>query len=351
MSRQDAGRWNKKLRILIRIIQRSMSMYARVCHEDTKPEAHELAMFLERGVPREMIPLVRSTQFHIEGMSLDFQSGKLVEINAAPLPPFVASNALVALGVDGPGVLTTTELVTERVRILAERHKRGGRTGKILLVNQIGQLEIGTTGWFVPVGDYLSSQGYEVAIGSVEDHSDADVIWANLTWMTCERWGSVLTEKVMNGEAQIYPSPRNFLASSKWFLTLLGSPIGRRVLGISRAEEQLLDELVPWTGDLEDSRNTIRFLLEGGAKLYGKPYLSSGGRGGGSIRDMRSLEKIGRPAVVQAWTNPYELEADWYHDLRFVLWGAEGQFRTWLARVWRDSQTLMKPMDSPIVYK
>jgi len=342
--------FRKKLRILARIIQRTAKTYARLCHECADPTQYELVRALEMGVPEEMLPLVRGTQFQIEGMSFDFHHGKLMEINAAPLPPLVASQVRTELGLPGPGIVATAEHVCKRVKLLADRQRRAERDDLILLVSQIGGLTIGLSGWFEAVREHLEAEGYKVAIGSIEDYPEAGVIWANLTWMTPERWESVLTPKVWGGEAYVYPSPRNFLFTSKWFLTLLSSPYGRELMEIGPAEERVLDEIIPWTADLAGSRDTIRLLAERGVKLYGKPYLASGSRGGNTVSTMRHLQKVARPAVIQEWVDPYELGDGWRHDLRIVLYGNEGQARIWMARVWRDSQVIAKPMDSPVVF-
>lgn len=351
ITRTDAKFLEKAVNRLVAIIERTANKYARLCYD--KNEKNDLVRLLEAGVPAALVTQIRHSQFSIHGLSFDFQSGRLLEINASPMPSFQSSNARELLGREGPGTKVTPELLCWRTQVLANRHQLGGRPGSVLLVDKIGQVPLGATGWFGTVADHLWSKGIPAAIGSVKDYPEADIIWANLTWMTPERWPDVLNLKALEGHADVFPSSRTFLFTSKWFLYLLSSPLGREALWISPSDCELLDQIVPFTRPLREAEDFIRFALRHNLRLYGKPFLSSGGRGGASITNWADIGKVAEPAVVQEWSPPYQLgEPLWFfHDLRVIVYGVGGNQHVWLARVWNpDSKTVVRPMDAPVIF-
>lgn len=351
ISRTDAKFLERTVNRLVAIIQGTANKYARLCYE--KKMENDLVRLLEAGVPAEMITQIRHSQFSIHGLSFDFQSGRLLEINAGPMPGFQSSDARELLGREGPGTKVTPELLCWRAQVLANRHRLGGRPGSVLLVDKIGQVSLGATGWFEIVADHLWSKGIPVAIGSTTGCPEADIVWANLTWMVEDRWSNVLTQKAIEGKADIFPSPRTFLFTSKWFLYLLSSPLGRETLCISPSDCELLDQIVPLTRPLREAEDFIRFTIRHDLRLYGKPLLSSGGRGGASITNWSDISKVVEPAVVQEWSPPYQLgEPLWFfHDLRVIVYGVGGNQHVWLARVWNpDSKTVTRPMDAPVIF-
>jgi hypothetical protein len=344
---REAHYLDRAVTVLIRVIQETAKAYARAVHDNEYPQGHPLVALLERGVPWQMVPLVRTTQFHIDHFGFDFQSDRLVEINAAPYPPLLPGRVTRLMGLNSPGMILTPEILTERVRILANRHHKGDREGRVHFLNKVGEVSLGWEGWHNYVRHYLEELGYTTSSGGPDQ--EADVIWANLTWMTPERWLSVLTSKVFSGKGQVFPSPRNFLFTSKYFMCLLSSPLGRRVLRISRADAEVLDRFIPWTRILTEETDTVKMLLRHGQRLYAKPFLSSGGRGGSMIRQSSDFHKADLPAVVQEWVQPYEIAStDYRHDVRIVVYGPQGNSRIWQARVWEGSSTLSAPMDAPI---
>lgn len=352
VDQRRAHHLSRSIRTLTRLIQRTAGEYGRACHQDD-PSRSRLVRLLEKGIPARFTPLARTTRFHIEHLSFDFQGDRLLEINPAPLPPLVASTVRANLDLAGPGVTLTPELLCERIIILARRHQRGGRRGKILLVNQIGDVELGKSGWLDTIAQYLEESGFPTAIGEVAEHPDADVIWGNLTWMTPDRWDDVTSSRVglrSPEAAQVFPAPRNFLFTSKWFLSLLSSPEGRQVLGVSASDEQTLNDVIPWTAPLAESDDIIRMALRHGIRLYGKPYLSSGGRGGSSVKRLSDTRDVATPAVIQEWVEP-DTVAGGHHDFRICVYGSQGHHHVWSARVWSGSRTLQRPMDAPIIYR
>jgi len=329
---------------LLKVIREIANKYAQACHEDARPDENELVRLLEFGIPKEMIPLARTTAFHSDNLSFDIQSGMLVEINASPMPALTVMNLADRFSIAGD--ILTLEMLTCGVVRLANRSMKYGGGGKILLLNQIGEVAIGRTGWLIEVQKYLQQKGFEATIGSREDNPDADVIWANLTWMTPDRIPSVVIGLDTTRKVSIFPSPRNFLFTSKWFLGLLHDEYAREVFELSAGQTQMIEEFIPRTFLLSDS--LAKTLLETKTKWYMKPFLSSGGRGGGRLSSSKSHKKIVRPAVIQEWADPYRVQnSEYRYDIRLAYYtaGNSGHI-TWSARVWYQTESLQRPMDA-----
>jgi hypothetical protein len=350
VSRRDAEYLENAVQRLLRIVSQISGKYSRACHEGV--QNRELVDLLECGIPKEMIPLVRSNRAHWQHLSFDFQSGKLVEINSAPMPAFVATRARELLGLDGPGDTLSVEMFLEAVVNRSRRSVRGGGSDMVLILDRIGELNIGKTGWTQYVLNWLQGQEIDVALGAIQEYPEPGVILANLTWMHPSRWDSVLTRSVWEGRTHVFPSPRNFLFTSKWFMHLLTDEYARDIFELSIKDRAFLDEVIPLTLDGNRELATVRYLIRHGHKLYAKPHLMSGGRGGGVIRKNRDLRDIELPFVVQEWLEPYKTPEGDNYDIRIMTYGDSGQDQVWQARVWSGgSSTLMRPLDAPVVYE
>jgi peptidyl-tRNA hydrolase len=350
IDRTVIDRLNKAINMFVRVVSSVAGRYAEKVHENDF--SSPLVQLLERGVPELMIQLIRGAKAHLQHMSFDFRGGKLLEINAAPLPPLSASQARDILGIPGPGKSLNLAMLTEIPERLALKVRRDTGNNKILLVNRIGESETGGS-WYSAVQKHLQERGFDAVIGTAEEHPDAGVLWANMTWMTPDRWPSVMTEAVQQGKARIFPSPRNFLFTSKWFLSLLSSRTARKILGIEEgADTEKLEDILPCTMDLEEGSGFIRFAIRNHHRLYAKPYLSSGGRGGKAIERLSDLRHVERPAVAQEWTDAWAIEGtDLRYELRVVVYGAQGENRTWEGLVWRTGEKLNAPLIAPITYE
>lgn len=347
MDAKLVAQMNKAVNVLSRTVSAVAGRYATLVNDPSTP----LVQLLEQGIPEEMRPLVRGAKSHMQHMSFDFRGGKLIEINAAPLAPLALSRLRDLLVLPGPGMSLTPELLCEVPERFARKALQHNGKAKILLVDRIGESETGGS-WYPVVQRYLEEKGFEVALGDAEQHPDADVIWANMTWMTPDRWASVLTKKALEGKAKVFPSPRNFLFTSKHFLSLLSSRVTRKILGVEGGDVEILEEILPCTVDLEAGDVLVRFALRNGHRMYAKPYLGSGGRGGKVIAHSSDLRQVERPAVAQEWTTPWTVsDTDLNYELRIMVYGAQGEKRVWQGSVWNTGDKLNFPLIAPITYR
>lgn len=352
IERREAGRITENIRRLSKLIYRVGAMYSRDCNEDVDTDNSKVVQLLEAGIPLSMRALARKTKLHTQHMSFDIQAGKIVEINAAPLPALAVSRVMEQMQetktLQSPGLPLTLEMLCERVVLLASRARRKGKPGSILIVDQIGEVPVGKV-WANEVAQYLCGLGFQTHIGKLEQFPDADVVWGNLTWMMPERTSSVVNKNGMEKVSEIFPSARNFLFTSKHFLALIHNEEAQEVFEFSRDDIDLVRDFIPRTFPVSRSLATV--LLETNSRWYAKPILSSGGRGGGELKNSKSIKDIPRPAVVQEWIEPYHIKGtNFLHDFRICTYGEQGSQHVWLARVWRGSETVQRPMDAPVFF-
>ena len=333
---------DKNVGELLNMISQIANKYAHACHMDNNPDQSELVKMLESGIPKNMIPFVRMSGFHADGLSFDIQSGKLIEINASPMPPLTVMNLADRFPIAGEKL--TVDMLTTHIQRLAKRAQKMGSPG-VLLLDKIGEVSIGRTGWLNTVQEFLENQGFTARIGTIDELDGMGVIWANLTWMTEDRIPSVVPMGIPSQTA-IYPSPRNFLFTSKHFLALLHDEHAQEVFELSKGHKTLIQEFVPRTFILSDT--LARTLLETKTRWYMKPFLSSGGRGGGTLSNSKSHRKIQRPAEIQEWVEPYQVQnSNYKYDIRVIYYNSgNAKHFVWTARVWYGSETIARPLDA-----
>ncbi len=354
VSRDFVATMNRNVSVLIQVIAQAANKYSHLC--ETDPE-HELVQLLETGLPERVIPFVRKSPFHLEHLSLDFQRGKIIEINDAPLVPVVPSLVRRNLSLKGPGVDFEPAMACSRViRLVQKLRQREKTEPKVKILSRVGDNISGTGGWFSFVVEYLLSQGVQVSVG---DRERGDrIVWVNEDWIQEGLNHHVIFDGETPSSLSIFPSPKNTMIQSKLILAILSSDVLRELIDVNSGQAKVLDQVVPFTRVVEGERDLIRYLLSLEHRLFYKPLFSAYGKGGSEIttKNQQSLSSAG---IFQGWCSPWQISdlnmCDkallTYHDLRLVLYGNTPKTWVWMARVWQGGEKLGRPMVAPVVFE
>jgi hypothetical protein len=320
------------VRNLLPHLRRIMKQYGRGCWEGTS----DLVRLLESGVPGEWLPIIRVTRADLSHIVLDFQSGKLIEINSRPPAPFSVGlrqmqvESLVReLGAEPCQVPLTSDFFAEWVFghwVRKVRKLKGVSSVRVALPTKLVNLkEVGAKlqrRYGCAVSFYQPGDEVRIARNDL-----ADILWVTIY---SDEYVQDLSRAATERGLIILPSRRHLLLSSKRFLAALSSPAERKILGISPKAWLKLRSGVLWARSLEteDVLENVLFMLSRGVDVVAKEFarISCGGRGVDVLRRANRdvLRRHLGASIVQEFSGPYEISGTLLrYDLRVYVYGDE----------------------------
>lgn len=288
---------------LLRVMNQANARYsAAIKKQDQDP----IIQLLEQGVPRVLLPAVRSNSLQLNHMRLD---AHLAEYNGKPVLQVIELNAAPGgLALDqssrelfqGIPALEGLELATCSTAQLLLRYglKPLLRKGNVVaLIGRAGGHTFGKAGnplmghLLTAAGVHVLTDltcaqlGYDPQLGLRHKGERIGLLFALTNYGVEERANSIMSPAVAKALAEnavsIFPSPRNLLFASKGFLAVLSCPEKRAILGVNEKQWQKRYKLYfPWCRVWdEQTAETVEAMRRAGVSFVRKPFFGSGGRG------------------------------------------------------------------------
>lgn len=325
----------KSVRALVRIMADTNKKYQELL--DAQEYSHPLVITLESGIPTELVEVVRRTKFHANHLAFDFHNGKLIEVNAGPLSPTVQTEIQKHYSVDVAGTPVNYDLVTKHLR-------KDGR--RIFIVRGVLS-NTEAIAWRDDVVNYINASGGCAVIGELDEVLPGDLVWINFTWAQPAAIEKLLQYPILFSEhVTLFPSPRNFVFTSKKFMATLVAGIPG--VEISKSDMEVVLESVPLSFVSQGNVPLASYILGKGDTLYGKPYLGNRGRGVVHVKRLKDLSDIEPQSILQVASPAYQLAHGWVHDIRVITYEG-GAKLVFSARCFRNASKISKPLDAPVL--